>query len=115
MAIGAAPATAQQTPQTYCGTLPATSCEILNVEVGALPGGTGYGVAGVVKYCRNQQLTVVLLSGIGGNNCFMGAGIAFYKSSGTSLALEANPSSSCPGQGTVPNQWTNVSLCAALP
>src|SRR5579859_2845539 len=59
--IGAAPAGAQQTPQTYCATLPPTSCEVLNVEPGGTvvayyAGGALYGGIALIKYCRNRVL-----------------------------------------------------------
>jgi len=62
---GAAPAAAQQTPQTYCASLPATSCEVLNVEVSTVAGSNSawtspwaYGGIAIIKYCRNQQFRI---------------------------------------------------------
>src|SRR5579859_94529 len=65
-AIAAPPAGAQTTPQTYCASLPATSCEVLNVELGGVTGAIdssqswsakyAWGGLAIVKYCRNQQL-----------------------------------------------------------
>jgi len=52
----AAPAAAQQTPQTYCASLPATSCEVLNVDlVSGLTSGGGGMLYFLVKQCLNKQ------------------------------------------------------------
>ena len=56
--IGVSPADAQQTPTSYCKTLQATSCEVLNIDLGGVA--SGYGV-GLVKYCRNQQFMIAPL------------------------------------------------------
>jgi len=56
IAAMAPPAAAQQTPATYCASLAAVSCEVLNVEpIGPVnDGGTIY-VAHLIKFCRNQR------------------------------------------------------------
>ena len=42
------------TPQVYCASLAAVSCEILNME----PNGT----SDLIKYCRNQKLIMTMMS-----------------------------------------------------
>src|SRR5579859_1363097 len=96
--IGAAPATAQQTPSTYCATLPPTSCEVLNIELGGIA--SGYG-AGVVKYCRNGQFMIVPLFVVSTTQY-----VDFYlanKSIGNNIL------------GASPSGWNNAQMCGYLP
>src|SRR5579859_3968949 len=72
-AIGAAPAGAQQTPSTYCKTLPATSCEVLNVE--PVPSGSA-ALGFLIKMCRNQSFETRLITmSISGTSRLVGVGV----------------------------------------
>jgi len=72
-AVLAAPAAAQQTPATYCASLPATSCEVLNVEPISI-GLTSYNynvlgsaAAFLIKQCRNKNFETRIVVFGGGN------------------------------------------------
>jgi hypothetical protein len=54
---------AQSTPQKYCESLAASSCEVLNIEnhysMGLNTSAVGYGGQVHIKYCRNQVLKAI--------------------------------------------------------
>ena len=53
------PAHAVTTPQVYCASLAAVSCEVLNVETLIQ---TTLGNVELIKYCKNQQLKIANVS-----------------------------------------------------
>lgn len=62
--VAAAPAGAQQTPATYCASLPAVSCEVLNVELLGPSSGvntTVNTIVGLIKQCRNRNFETRLV------------------------------------------------------
>ena len=113
-AIAAAPATAQQTPQTYCASLPATSCEVLNVDLGGWANsGTSFTGMGIVKYCRNQQIHIIpFAAGYRTSTNSLSVAVAGALSD-SGISLSGNPAI----MATNGNQsaWTNAGLCSTLP
>lgn len=123
LSLMAAPAHAIMTPQKYCESLAATSCEILNIEPG---GGTMatdivYGSA-LIKYCRNRVLSFWLMHTQTQTNSYnfkLNFQMAFGGKAGdyTSfrdyiLIMSSDDSYIITIDGTQP---TNTSLCAVLP
>ena len=90
------------TPVKYCESLAATSCEVLNIELGSC---STQGCGGLVKYCRNQKLLVIPLYYI------MGSSDAYTKLyvGGTNIATSqmANP--------TIVAAANSTTLCSTLP
>lgn len=86
------------TPQKYCESLAATSCEILNVEPGS-------GTAGIIKYCRDRkfQITPLIVTSNGTNTSFY-----VFDSLGGNMRSIQN------GQSPGPSAWSSTTLCSYL-
>lgn len=93
------------TPQKYCESLAATSCEVLNIEIAGCGniGGSSYVCATMIKYCRNRQFIVQpTYKSLGGSN-----GQVYYR--------DASNSSQNFGNGSTSTTASNANLCANLP
>lgn len=51
------------TPQKYCESLAAVSCEVLNLEISGTNSGSNTSIA-VIKYCRNQNFRIQVTAGV---------------------------------------------------
>lgn len=125
--IAAAPATAQQTPQTYCAGLGASACEVLNVELGGyntISSGSG---VGLIKYCRNGQFSIAPLVYVGTNSTFNAQTLtsAFYLgivgqpvgSGGLNKIISGITAGGSNGTQNASNtqSWSSTTLCSILP
>lgn len=91
------------TPQKYCESLAATSCEVLNVEPGGCTDNAN-ACSIIIKYCRNQQYKIHPTAQYVTNSP---AYYVNYKNGvGTSLSF---------GYGATPTYKSSAGLCADLP
>lgn len=91
------------TPQKYCESLPATSCELLNIEAGGCTDNAN-ACSIIIKYCRNQQYRI--------------HPTAQYVTNSPNYSVQyktAGGSSASFGNGATPTYKSSASLCADLP
>lgn len=87
------------TPQKYCETLAATSCEVLNLELAACSNNSA--CSGMLKYCRDRKFQIVPIFHTAAVNA------TFISLSGTQQISNPN------GGGAT--AWSSTSLCAIIP
>lgn len=106
--LGLAPTQAHAiiTPQKYCESLAATSCEVLNMDVSA---SNGYS-ANIIKYCKNRVLKFMPTGGQAHGD---GQIIKFfYREQATAYMAYSN--SYTLGLNNT-NELSNTHLCSFLP
>ena len=104
MLVGNLSLAAPSTPQKYCQSLAAVSCEILNVEIGGC--GTSNYCNGIIKYCRNQQMRIAIFT------------ITAINTPDTTMYVRDstnNTSRSITGGSTSGSSFSHADLCTYVP